>query len=170
MLRDRVKVSDVQPITHKEYYVRGYTALVNAVGGDIHHISNVHKYAQLENVPEHTMFVITVDIMENASLHYSPQQVKEMLQRQKEKYGWEFLALGVNIDAVETAGYLGIAPNRAVNYLCDSEGTRLNYEVVGHAGAAVRCSVPLDEHWKDDIEEDFHRRAEIAEEDLIFVR
>ena len=78
--------------------------------------------------------------------------------RQKEKYGWEFLFLGANIDAVETAGHLGIAPDRAVNYHCDSEGTRLNYEVVGQAVAAVRCSAPLDAHWKDAIEEDFHKR------------
>ena len=85
-------------------------------------------------------------------------RVKEMIQRQKEKYGWEFLFLGANIDAVETAGHLGIAPDRAVNYHCDSEGTRLNYEVVGQAVAAVRCSAPLDEHWKDAIEEDFRKR------------
>lgn len=89
---------------------------------------------------------------------YSAQRVKEMIQRQKERYGWEFLFLGADIDAVEAAGHLGIAPDRAVNYHCDSEGTRLNYEVVGRAVAAVRCSVPLDEHWKDAIEEDFRKR------------
>jgi hypothetical protein len=109
-------------------------------------------------VPEHTLFVITTDGMENASHFYSLQRVKEMIQRQKEKHGWEFLFLGANIDAVETAGTLGIAPDRAVNYHCDSVGTRLNYEVVSQAVASVRCNTPLDEHWKDAIEEDFQNR------------
>ena len=158
VLHDRVRVEEVPPITGKEYYVRGCTALLDAVGGAIRHIGNVHKYARKEDVPEHTLFVITTDGMENASRRYSAQKVKEMIRRQKEKYGWEFLFLGSNIDAVETAGSLGIAPDRAVNYHCDSEGTRLNYEVVGQAVAAVRCSAPLDEHWKDAIEEDFRRR------------
>ena len=158
VLHDRMKVSEVQPITEKEYYVRGCTALLDAIGGAIHHIGNIHKYARPEDVPEHTLFVITTDGMENASHRYSAQQIKEMIQRQKDRYGWEFLFLGANIDAVETAGHLGIAPDRAVNYHCDSVGTRLNYEVVGRAVAAVRCSAPLDEHWKDAIEEDFRKR------------
>ena len=158
VLHDRVKVGQVRPMTEKEYYVRGCTALLDAVGGAIHHIGNIHKYARSEDVPEHTLFVITTDGMENASRRYSAQQVKEMIRRQKEKYGWEFLFLGANIDAVETAGRMGIAPDRAVNYHCDSAGTRLNYEVVGEAVAAVRCSAPLDEHWKDAIEEDFRNR------------
>ena len=147
VLHDRVKVSEVRPITEKEYYVRGCTALLDAIGGAIHHIGNMH-----------TLFVITTDGMENASRRYSARRVKEMIRRQKEKYGWEFLFLGANIDAVETAGHLGIAPDRAVNYHCDSEGTRLNYEVMGQAVSAVRCSAPLDEHWKDAIEEDFRKR------------
>ena len=150
VLHDRVKLGEVHPITEKEYYVRGCTALLDAIGGAIHHIGNIHKYARPEDVPEHTLFVITTDGMENASRRYSARRVKEMIQRQKEKYA--------NIDAVETAGHLGIAPDRAVNYHCDSEGTRLNYEVVGQAVAAVRCSAPLDEHWKDAIEEDFRKR------------
>lgn len=158
VLHDRVKVSEVKPITDKEYDVRGCTALLDAIGGAICHIGNIHKYARSEDVPEHTLFVITTDGMENAIRRYSAQKVKEMIRRQKEKYGWEFLFLGSNIDAVETAGHLGIAPDRAVNYHCDSEGTRLNYEVVGQAVAAVRCSAPLDEHWKDAIEEDFRKR------------
>ena len=138
--------------------LEGCTALLDAIGGAIHHIGNIHKYARSEDVPEHTLFVITTDGMENASHRYSVRRVKEMIQHQKEKYGWEFLFLGANIDAVETAGHLGIAPDRAVNYHCDSVGTRLNYEVVGQAVAAVRCSAPLDEHWKDAIEEDFRKR------------
>ena len=158
VLHDRVKVRKVRPITNKEYTVRGCTALLDAIGGAIHHIGNIHKYARPKDVPEHTLFVITTDGMENASRRYSAQQVKKMIRRQKEKYGWEFLFLGANIDAVEMAGHLGIAPDRAVNYHCDSQGTRLNYQVVSRAVAAVRCSTPLDEHWKDAIEEDFRQR------------
>ena len=153
-----VLFDDLTEVLQKEYDVGGCTALLDAVGGAIHHIGNIHKYARSEDVPEHTLFVITTDGMENASRRYLAQKVKEMIGRQKEKYGWEFLFLGANIDAVETAGHLGIAPDRAVNYHCDSEGTRLNYEVVGQAVAAVRCSAPLDAHWKDAIEEDFHKR------------
>ena len=158
VIHDRLPLSEVPPLTEEEYFTRGCTALLDAVGGAIHHIGNIHKYARPEDVPENTLFVITTDGMENASRRYSARRVKEMIQRQKEKYGWEFLFLGANIDAVETAGHLGIAPDRAVNYHCDSEGTRLNYEVVGQAVAAVRCSAPLDEHWKDAIEEDFRKR------------
>ena len=158
VLHDRMKVSEIRPITEKEYYVRGCTALLDAVGGAIHHIGNIHKYARPEDVPEHTLFVITTDGMENASRRYSAQRVTEMIQRQKEKYGWEFLFLGANMDAVETAGHMGIAPDRAVNYHCDSEGTRLNYEVLSQAVSTVRCSAALDEHWKDAIEEDFRKR------------
>ena len=140
VLHDRVKASEVKPITAQEYYVRGCTALLDAIGGAIHHIGNIYKYAWPENVSEHTLCVITTDGMENASRRYSAQRVKEMIRRQKGKYGWKFLFLGANIDAVETAGHLGISQDRAVNYRCDSQGTRLNYEVVGHAVAAVRCS------------------------------
>ena len=110
VLHDRVALEKIQPITDKEYYVWGCTALLDAIGGAIHHIGNIHKYARSEDVPEHTLFVITTDGIENASRRYSAQRVKAMIQRQKEKYGWEFLFLGANIDAVETAGSLGIAP------------------------------------------------------------
>lgn len=158
VLHDRVRVGEIQHITEREYYVRGCTALLDAIGGAIHHIGNIHKYARPKDVPEHTLFVITTDGMENASRRYSIRRVKEMIQRQQENYGWEFLLLGANIDAVETANHLGIAPERAVNYHCDSEGTRLNFQVVGEAVAAVRCSAPLDAHWKDAIEEDFRKR------------
>ena len=158
VLHDRLRLNKVKPITEKGYYVRGCTALLDAVGGAIHHIGNIHKYARPEDVPAHTLFVITTDGMENASRRYAARQVKEMIRRQKEKYGWEFLFLGANIDAVETAGRLGICPDRAVNYHSDSTGTRLNYQVVGQAVAAVRGNVPLNEHWKDAIEADFRKR------------
>ena len=140
VLHDRLDIHEVAPITEREYFVRGCTALLDAVGGAIHHIGNIHKYARRSDVPENTLFVITTDGMENASQRYTAEQVKDMIRRQTEQYGWEFLFLGANIDAVETAGSLGIAPDRAVNYHCDSEGTRLNYEVVGQAVAAVRCN------------------------------
>ena len=158
VLHDRVKLGEVRPITEREYFVRGCTALLDAVGGAIRHIGNIHKYARPEDVPEHTLFVITTDGMENASRRYSAEQVREMIRHQKERYGWEFLFLGANIDAVETAGALGIDADRAVNYHCDGAGTRLNYEVVGQAVAAVRSSAPLDAHWKDAIEKDFRSR------------
>ena len=159
VLHDRVRADRVKPITDREYYVRGCTALLDAVGGAIHHIGNIHKYARPEDVPEHTLFIITTDGMENASHCYSARQVRQMIRRQKKKYGWEFLFLGANIDAVETAGHLGIDADRAVNYHCDSEGTRLNYQVLTQAVSAVRCSAPLDAHWKDAIEEDFRKRG-----------
>lgn len=158
VIHDRVKLEKVNPITEKEYDVRGCTALLDAIGGAIRHIGNIHKYARPEDVPEHTLFVITTDGMENASRCYSARQVRKMIQKQKETYGWEFLFLGANIDAVETADQLGIAADRAVNYHCDSRGTQLNYQVLSQAVAAVRCSAPLDEHWKDAIEQDFQNR------------
>ena len=155
VIHDRVRVGEVRPLTRKDYEVRGCTALLDALGGAIHHIGNVHKYAREEDVPERTLFVITTDGMENASRHYGPEQVRRMIRRQKEKYGWEFLFLGANIDAVQAAGRLGIAPDRAVNCHSDSTGTRIQYEAVSRAVAAVRGHAPLNAHWKDAIEEDF---------------
>ena len=131
----------------------------DAIGGAIHHIGNVHKYARPEDVPEHTMFVITTDGMENASRRYNSEKVKQMIERQKAKYGWEFLFLGANIDAVETASQFGIGADRAVNYQCDSEGTALNYEVVSEAISSVRCSAPLSADWKKRIDEDYKGRC-----------
>ena len=137
VIHDRVPVQKVEPMTDKDYSVRGCTALLDAIGGAIHHIGNVHKYARKEDVPEHTLFVITTDGMENASRRYGSEKVKKMIERQKEKYGWEFLFLGANIDAVETAKHFGIGADRAVNYHSDREGTQLNYEVLSEAVSAV---------------------------------
>ena len=139
--------------------LHGCTALLDAIGGAIHHIGNIHKYARPEDVPEHTMFVITTDGMENASRRYDSEKVKQMIERQKAKYGWEFLFLGANIDAVETASQFGIGADRAVNYQCDGEGTALNYEVVSEAISAVRCSAPLSADWKKRIDEDYKKRG-----------
>lgn len=159
VLHDWVEVQNIRKMTDEDYTVHGCTALLDAIGGAIHHIGNIHKYAGSEDVPEHTMFVITTDGMENASHHYSSDSVKQMIERQKSKYGWEFLFLGANIDAVETAGQFGIDADRAVNYQCDSEGTTLNYEVVSEAISAVRCSAPLGADWKKRIDEDYQKRG-----------
>lgn len=159
VIHDRVKVMDVLPMTQKEYCVGGSTALLDAIGGAIHHIGNVHKYAREEDVPEHTMFVITTDGMENASHWYTSDKVKEMIERQKSKYGWEFLFLGANIDAVETAGRFGIGADSAVNYHCDSQGTALNYQVLSEAICSVRANAPLGADWKKSIDEDYARRG-----------
>ncbi len=158
VIHDRVNVKDVEPLTEKEYYVRGCTALLDAIGGAIHHIGNIHKYARPEDVPEHTIFIITTDGMENASRNYSSDKVKAMIERQKEKYGWEFLFLGANIDAVETAGKLGISADRAVEYTCDEIGTALNYETVSAAVCAMRASRPVGADWKAPIEKDHKTR------------
>ena len=159
VIHDRVSVLDIQPMTDKDYTVRGCTALLDAIGGAIHHIGNIHKYARAEDVPEHTLFVITTDGMENASRHYNAERVKQMIERQKARYGWEFLFLGANIDAVETASQFGIGADRAVNYQCDSAGTQLNYEVLSEAICAVRGSVQLGADWKKRIDEDFESRG-----------
>ena len=159
VIHDRLPLEKVPPLTEKEYFTCGCTALLDAVGGAIHHIGNIHKYARSEDIPEHTLFVITTDGMENASRRYSVHQVQEMICHQQKKYGWDFLFLGANIDAVETAGRLGIAPERAVNYHCDSQGTRLNYEAVSRAASSVRASAPLGADWKAEIEKDYRNRS-----------
>lgn len=159
VIHDRVSVLDIQPMTDKDNTVRGCTALLDAIGGAIHHIGNIHKYARAEDVPEHTLFVITTDGMENASRHYNAERVKQMIERQKARYGWEFLFLGANIDAVETARHFGIVADRAVNYHSDSAGTQLNYEVLSEAICAVRGSVQLGADWKKRIDEDFESRG-----------
>ena len=158
VIHDRVSLKAIRELTSRDYCVKGCTALLDAVGGAIHHIGNIHKYARPEDVPEHTLFIITTDGMENASRRYSSMEVKKMITRQKETYGWEFLFLGANIDAVETAAGFGIGADRAVNYRADSQGTQLNYEVLGDAVSAVRQSAPLTAGWKKRIDEDYENR------------
>jgi uncharacterized protein YegL len=140
VLYDRVPVNKVEPMNDKQYYVRGCTALLDAIGGAIHHIANVHKYAREEDRPEKTLFIITTDGMENSSHIYDYKKVKKMVETEKEKYGWEFLFLGANIDAIEVAGRFGISADRAINYECDSAGTALNYQVLSETVSAVRRS------------------------------
>ena len=140
VIHDRVNIRDIKPMTDREYCVRGCTALLDAIGGAIHHIGNVHKYAREEDVPAHTLFVITTDGMENASRRYDSARVKQMIEHEKSKYGWEFLFLGANIDAV------------------DSVGTRLNYEVVICAITSMRSGAPMSADWKAPIEADYKTR------------
>lgn len=149
---DRSPLSEVTEMTEEEYYVRGCTALLDAVGGAIHHIGNVHKYARDEDRPEKTVFVITTDGMENASKTYTYGRVQEMIKRQTEKYGWEFLFLGANIDAKAEAGRLGIRERCAVKYQNDKKGTALNYKVVGEAIAELRCCSAISDDWAEEIE------------------
>ncbi|MBQ6625706.1 MAG: VWA domain-containing protein [Ruminococcus sp.] len=158
VLHDRLKLSEIKPMTDKDYTVRGCTALIDALGGAIKHIGNIHKYAREEDVPKHTMFVITTDGMENASRRYSSEEVKRMIQHQKEKYGWEFLFIGANIDAVETARHYGIDEDRAVNYHADKMGTGVVYDTVAKAVRSVRESRALD-NWSDEIKRDYKKRS-----------
>lgn len=159
VIHDRVDLRKIAPMTEADYSVRGSTALLDAIGKAIHHIGNVHKYAREEDRPERTLFVITTDGMENASHRYSAPQVKQMIERQKRRYGWEFIFLGANIDAVETARRFGIDSDRAVSYRSDHEGTRLNYEVISDAVTHLRCEAALPADWKERIEEDMRRRG-----------
>ncbi|MBP5200742.1 MAG: VWA domain-containing protein [Schwartzia sp.] len=159
VIHDRVPMDEVKKLTEKEYFVRGCTALLDAVGGAIHHIGNIHKYARDEDRPEKTLFIITTDGMENASHSYTYAKVKKMVERQKEKYGWEFLFLGANMDAIKAAGNIGIHADRAVTYECDGAGTALNFAVMSEAVSNVRCCKKLGADWKSLIEEDVKRRG-----------
>ena len=159
VIHDRLPLSRVMPMTEKEYFARGCTALLDAVGGAIHHIGSIHKYARREDVPEKTMFIITTDGCENASRRYDYETVQRMIRRQKERYGWEFLFLGANIDAAKEAARFGIGADRAVNYKCDKAGTALNYEVISEAVCSVRTTSVLSADWKRRIDEDVQARG-----------
>lgn len=166
VLHDRVPLDKISPITEKEYYVRGSTALLDAVGGAIRHIGNVHKYAREEDVPEKTLFIITTDGMENSSRQYSYDKVKKMIEKQKEKYHWEFIFLGANIDAVGVADRFGVDRQHAVRYECDSAGTALNFQVMnkmvscarGAKSAKAMNEAFCSEEMLDEVREDYKRR------------
>ena len=159
VIHDRVPLDRVPALTEKEYFVRGCTALLDAVGGAIHHIGNVHKYARDEDRPEKTLFVITTDGMENASSRYTYDKVRSMIRHEKEKYGWEFLFLGANIDAAREAARFGIGADRAANYHADHQGTGVIYEAVSEAVCQVRsCAAPLSADWKQNIDADYNER------------
>ena len=159
VIHDRVRLDRVEPMTARDYTPCGCTALLDALGGAIHHIANVHKYARKEDVPEHTVFVITTDGMENASHRYSRAEVKQMVEQQKARYGWEFLFLGANIDAISAAEGIGIRRDRAVKYVQDPEGTALNYRVVSDTICNLRMSRPVTASWKAEIEADEKARG-----------
>ncbi len=158
VIHDRVDIQKIEPMSRNDYYVRGSTALLDAVGGAIHHIGNVHKYAREEDRPEKTLFVITTDGMENASREYTYPRLKAMIERQKEKYGWEFLFLGANIDAAKEAARFGIDADRAANYHADHTGTAVIYEAVSEAVCSVRAARPMSAAWKKRIDEDYQKR------------
>ena len=159
VLYDRVKLGEVQKMTEDDFFVGGSTALMDAIGGAIHHIGNIHKYIRPEDVPANTMFVIMTDGMENASRNYSSDRVKQMIERQKKRYGWEFLFIGANIDAVETAARYGIDADRAVNYHADKEGTRVVYQSVANAVCNVRANKELRADWSEEIDRDYQSRG-----------
>jgi len=154
VLHDRVEIREVKPMTRDDYDVGGCTALLDAIGGAIHHIGNVHKYARPEDVPAHTIFVITTDGMENASHRYSSAEIKRKIKRQQEKYGWEFIFLAANIDAVETADDLGIRRDRAANYRQTKKGVGRSYHAMSEAIMSVRCGSTDEIDLKKLLEED----------------
>ena len=166
VIHDRLPLDKIAPLTGKEYYVRGSTALLDAIGEAIHHISNIHKYARPEDVPEKTLFIITTDGMENSSFRYSYAKVKKMVERQKEKYHWEFIFLGANIDAVSVANQFGVDKSRAVRYECDGAGTALNYKVMSKmvscaraCGSSAEMAAAFDsEEMLSDIRDDYKKR------------
>ena len=158
LLHDRVELQSIAPMTEKEYYVRGCTALLDAIGKTVEHVETIHRYARPEDVPAHTMFVITTDGLENASRTYSSDQVKKMIERKKEEAGWEFLFIGANIDAVETAATIGISRERAVNYHADAKGTAVVYEALSAPMSAMRAGKKVSASWKESIEADYNAR------------
>lgn len=159
MIHDRLPLGSVNPMTEREYSTGGCTALLDTLGSTIHHIGMIHKYAKPEDRPEKTLFVIITDGLENASRRYSYERVRSMIEKEKNKYGWEFIFLGANIDAAAEAKRFGIDEDRSVRYNCDSAGTALNYEVISDAVCAVRACRPLGDTWKKRIDEDYARRG-----------
>ena len=158
-VHDRVKLSEIRPMTEKDFTVMGSTALLDALGGTIRHIARIHRYIRPEDVPEHTTFVIMTDGHENASQRFDADSVRRMIAHEKERYGWEFLFLAANIDAVETASRYGIGADRAVSYRSDSRGTRLAYKTVAEAVCAQRKGCPIQSGWSRPLEEDLKDRG-----------
>lgn len=158
VIHDRVDIQSVPSMTRRDYYVRGCTALLDAVGKAIHHISNVHKYAREEDRPEKTIFVITTDGMENASREYTYDRVRRMIEHEKEMCGWEFLFLGANIDAAKEAARFGISEDRAANYHADHQGTAVIYKAMSEAVCNVRTCRPMSADWKRSVDEDYSKR------------
>lgn len=158
LLHDRINLKGISPITDREYYVRGTTALLDAIGRSIDKIVNVMRHTAEEEQAENVMFVIITDGMENSSKEYNYEHIRKMIEHQKKKYEWEFIFLGANIDAVETAERFGINQDRAANYHADTEGTRLNYKVLSETVSNFRASRPISDEWKKSIDEDYEKR------------
>lgn len=158
VIHDRAELENIRPMTEDDYTVGGSTALFDAIGGAVKHIGNIHKYARKEDIPEHTVFVITTDGMENASRRYDSAMVKRMIENQKKKYGWEFIFVAANIDAVETARTFGIEKNRAVNYHADAKGTACLYDNMSDVVCGVRRGNNIDDGWCEKIDSDFKSR------------
>ncbi len=157
-IHDRVELQEIRPMTERDYTVGGCTALLDALGDAIRRIARIHSRTRREELPDSTTFVIMTDGMENASRFYSSGEVKDMIRHEKEKYGWEFLFLAANIDAVETAARMGIRPDRAVNYRADGQGTRIAYEAVCSAVSVQRACRPLSADWSRSVNEDCENR------------
>ena len=152
VLYDRTELSKIETMTEAMYCPEGCTALLDAVGNAVNHIRTIHKYAREEDLPEKTVFVITTDGEENSSREFTYRKVKDLIERQQKDCGWEFLFLGANIDAGEEAARIGIDPDQAVRYECDSAGTLLNFEVLGEAMCSMREGKKLNRSWKKNIE------------------
>lgn len=159
ILHDRMPIHKIEPLTKKDYYVGGTTALLDAVGRTIHHIGSLHKHLPREIRPSRTLFVITTDGMENASREYTYTQVKNMIERQKKSYDWEFIFLGANIDVEVMSSNLGISKDRAVKYHCDSTGTSLNFKVIDKVVTCLRENRVEDfDDCLSEIESDYNSR------------
>ena len=158
VLHDRVNVLDVPALTEKDYAVSGCTALFDAVGGAVRHVRNVHRYIRPEDVPDHVLFVITTDGMENASTRFSEDDVKRMIADGKEK-GWEFLFLGANIDAAAAARGFGLSEENAVDFINDGKGIHTVYESLSHACSTFAARGVINGDWKRRIREDHERRS-----------
>lgn len=160
LLHDRVNLKGVSPLTEKEYYTRGSTALLDALGQTINKIGDAHKHTRPEECPGKTMVVVITDGYENASSEFSPRQIKHMVQLEQEKYHWEFLFIGANIDAITAAKDLGIRADRAVNYMHDAQGQRKCYEAVGEAARCMRVEGCLSEdEWRREVDRDYRVRG-----------
>ncbi len=159
LLHDRIDIKAVSQITEKEYQVGGSTALLDAIGRTISKIGNAQKHTADDYRAEKVMFIIITDGEENSSREYSAQRIRQTIERQKTRYGWEFVFLGANIDAVEAAGRFGISSDRAQNYHADSEGVELNFSVMSEAVASFRENAAMPENWSDEIQKDYKRRG-----------
>ncbi|MBN2286685.1 MAG: VWA domain-containing protein [Tissierellales bacterium] len=158
LLHDRINIKGVKSLTEKEYFVRGTTALLDAIGKTIHKIINVQRNTAEEEQAEKVVFVITTDGYENASREYTYKKIKEMIEKQRDQYGWEFIFLGANIDAVAEAGKFGIDSSNAAQFHNDGEGINLNYKVVSEAITHLRSNKVLSKNWKEKIDEDYNNR------------